>query len=92
MNWGDFVVNAIGWIGTALVILSLAQARAIRLHVLNLSAALILVGYNALIGALPGIGLNAALVLVNAWRLWRLSVARATRTADAVSPPGDGAQ
>lgn len=72
MTWIDLIVNSIGWLGTALVVVSLAQARVIRLHVMNLLSAVILIGYNALIGALPGVGLNVALVLVNAWRLWVL--------------------
>lgn len=67
------IANIIGWFGTVLVVVSLTQARVVRLHVMNLIASLILTFYNLLIGAMPGVGLNIAMMLVNAWRLWVLS-------------------
>ncbi|MET4590785.1 hypothetical protein [Arthrobacter sp. 754] len=63
------MVETIGWFGSALILVSLAQARPRRLHLLNLGACIVLIAYNALIGAVPGIGLNAGLILVNLWRL-----------------------
>ncbi|WP_439435743.1 hypothetical protein [Pseudarthrobacter sp. YS3] len=63
------MVETIGWIGSALILVSLAQSRPRRLHLLNLGACIVLIAYNALIGAVPGIGLNAGLILVNLWRL-----------------------
>lgn len=73
MITSNVLVNAIGWLGTLLVVVSITQSRIVRLHVMNLIASLILTFYNLLIGAIPGVGLNIALMLVNAWRLWALS-------------------
>jgi hypothetical protein len=68
----SLTVDLIGWLGTLLVVASITQARAVRLHVMNLLASLILTFYNMLINAIPGIGLNIGLMLVNTWRLWVL--------------------
>lgn len=65
----QLIVESIGWIGSALILVSLAQSQPRRLHSLNIGACIVLIAYNALIGAVPGIGLNAGLILVNLWRL-----------------------
>lgn len=67
------IVETIGWLGSALILISLAQARPRRLHLLNIGACIVLIVYNMLIGAVPGLGLNAGLILVNLWRLRSLS-------------------
>lgn len=67
------IVDIIGWVGSALILISLAQPQARRLHTLNIAACIVLIGYNALIGAVPGVALNAGLILVNLWRLRALS-------------------
>lgn len=67
------VIETIGWLGSALILVSLAQAQPRRLHRLNIGACIVLIAYNALIGAVPGIGLNAGLILVNLWRLRALA-------------------
>ena len=67
------MIDAIGWVGSALIMASLAQPQARRLHTLNIAACLVLIGYNCLIGAVPGVALNSGLILVNLWRLRALS-------------------
>lgn len=66
-------IEAIGWIGSLLILVSLSQSRPWRLHMLNIAACIILIAYNAFIGAVPGVGLNVGLVLVNLWRLRAMS-------------------
>jgi hypothetical protein len=66
------VIETIGWLGSALILVSLAQSQPRRLHLLNTVACIVLIAYNVLIGAVPGIGLNAGLILVNLWRLQTL--------------------
>lgn len=66
------LIEIIGWTGSLLVVVSLAQARAVRLHLLNVIAALILTFYNGVLEVYPGVGLNAALCAVNIWRLLAL--------------------
>ena len=67
------MIDAIGWVGSALILVSLAQPQARRLHTLNIAACVVLIGYNGLIGAVPGVALNTGLILVNLWRLRALS-------------------
>ncbi|MCU1441673.1 MAG: hypothetical protein JWP85_2670 [Rhodoglobus sp.] len=63
------IVEIIGWAGSALVVVALAQSHALRLYMLNGAATVVLIAYNALIGALPGVGLNVALLVVALWRI-----------------------
>ena len=51
---------------------------------LNIGACIVLIVYNALIGAVPGMGLNAGLIFVNLWRLRSLP-----REPAAAGHPGD---
>lgn len=57
-----------------MILASIAQSPQRRLHLLNIWACIVLSIYNCLIEAVPGIGLNAGLILVNVWRLRRLHV------------------
>jgi hypothetical protein len=54
------------------VVLSLLQTRILRLRVLNLVGCVILVGFNAVIGVWPMVGMNAVLAVINVVHLWRL--------------------
>jgi hypothetical protein len=65
----ELVTETVGWIGSAVILVSLAQSQPRRLHRLNIRACLVLITYNTLIGAIPGIGLNSGLILVNLRRL-----------------------
>ena len=58
-------VEAIGWIGSVLLVVSLLQTRVLRLRVLNTVAALVLVAYNAIIGVWPMVAMNVAIVVIN---------------------------
>ena len=44
------LLEILGWTGSALVILSLAQARVLRFRVLNLAGALLATLYNGVLG------------------------------------------
>jgi len=68
----DVVLAVIGWGGSALVVLSLLQTRILRLRLLNLVGCVILVGFNAVIGVWPMVGMNAVLAVINVVHLWRL--------------------
>lgn len=59
------VVEAIGWLGSAVLIVSLLQSRVMRFRVLNLSASAVLVFYNAVVGVWPMVAMNAVLVGIN---------------------------
>lgn len=66
------MVQLVGWLGSALLVLSLMQSRALRLRILNLIAAAVLLVYNAGIGAVPQIALNAILAVINLWKIVEL--------------------
>jgi hypothetical protein len=67
-NWLDLF----GWAGSALLIVSLLQARVLRFRILNLSASVSLVAFNALVGVWPMVGMNLATTTINIWFVTKL--------------------
>jgi len=59
----------LGWVGSALLVWSLLQARLLRLRALNLVGCLVLIGYNAAVSVWPMVGLNVVLAVINLWYL-----------------------
>ncbi|WBB81318.1 hypothetical protein O7606_08140 [Micromonospora sp. WMMD882] len=84
MNWLDMI----GWIGSALLVWSLIQARILRLRALNLVGCLVLIGYNAALAVWPMVGLNVVLAVVNLWYLRKLLATRHDERAFEVVPVG----
>ena len=72
MSWLD----VLGWVGSALLIYSLMQARVLRFRVLNLAACVILIVFNALLEIWPMVAMNVALSAINLWFLRKLLAAR----------------
>jgi hypothetical protein len=73
VTWlGDHWLDLLGWAGSALLILSLLQARVLRFRVLNLVAGLMLVVFNALVGVWPMVAMNLATSAINVWFIGRL--------------------
>jgi hypothetical protein len=66
-------LEAAGWLGSALVVLSLTQARVLRFRWLNLTGSLVATAYNAILGIWPFVAMNAAISLINVYWLWRLN-------------------
>jgi hypothetical protein len=62
-------LDIIGWGGSALLVYSLLQTRILRLRVLNLVACVVLTFFNALVEVWPMVGMNVALVVINAWHI-----------------------
>jgi len=58
-------VDALGWLGSALLIYSLLQARILRLRVLNTVACVILIVFNALLAVWPMVAMNVVLAAIN---------------------------
>jgi hypothetical protein len=77
-------LELVGWAGSALLIVSLLQARVLRFRVLNLAACLVLVAYNGLVGVWPMFGMNVVLCLINVWFIWRLAGTRHDESTYAV--------
>lgn len=72
MGWLD----AVGWIGSALLIYSVMQARVLRFRVLNLAASAILAGFNAALEIWPMVAMNIALCGINLWHIRHLVATR----------------
>lgn len=72
MNW----VEVIGWTGSTILVVSLLQARVLRLRLINLIGSAVLLAYNAIIEVWPMVGLNAVLCLINVVYLAKMLRAR----------------
>jgi hypothetical protein len=77
MSWLDLI----GWCGSALLVVSLMQARVLRFRVLNLVACIVLTGFNAALEIWPMVAMNIVLSVINLWHIRKLV---ATRHDDAV--------
>jgi hypothetical protein len=66
------VIEIVGWVGSAVLVVSLLQTRVVRLRLVNLVGCLILLGYNWVIEVWPMVGLNVVLALINVVYLWRM--------------------
>jgi hypothetical protein len=69
--------EAIGYVGSGLIVVSLMMRSVLRLRVINLVGALVFTIYGVLIEAWPVVGLNGAIVLIDAWYLRELLPRRA---------------
>lgn len=68
MSWLD----ALGWAGSALLVISLLQARVLRFRVLNTVACVVLIAFNAILAIWPMVAMNVVLTTINLWFIWRL--------------------
>ncbi|WP_425956824.1 hypothetical protein [Xylanimonas sp. McL0601] len=65
-------LEAAGWLGSVLVVVSLTQARVLRFRWLNLAGSVIATAYNAIIGIWPFVAMNGAIAVINVYWLVRL--------------------
>lgn len=73
MGWlADQWLDLLGWAGSALLVISLLQARVLRFRVLNLVACVILIVFNAVLGIWPMVAMNIVLSAINLWFIARL--------------------
>lgn len=85
-------LEAVGWIGSAVVVWSMMQQRILRLRVYNLIGCAIQVLYNGVLGVWPVVALNVVLALVQVVNLTRLLRGRHSDTAyDVIEVPPDDA-
>lgn len=63
------MITLLGWIGSTLVVLSLAQRDLRRLRQVSLASALVLLAFNLAVGIASMVALNIALAAMNAYRL-----------------------
>ena len=65
-------LEVVGWLGSALVVLSLTVAGVWRFRILNLVGAVIATAYNAALGIWPFVAMNAAIAVIDVYWLVRL--------------------
>jgi len=65
-------LEIIGWTGSAVLVLSLAQARVLRFRALNLGASVVLAGYNLALGIWPMVAMNTVIAGLDLFHLVRL--------------------
>jgi hypothetical protein len=66
------LLNVVGWIGSALLVFSVMQARVLRFRALNLLACVVLTVFNGLLEIWPMVAMNVALSAINIYFLVRL--------------------
>ena len=79
-------MDALGWLGSALLIYSLLQARILRLRVLNTMACVILIVFNALLAVWPMVAMNVVLAGINLYFIAQMLRERGDDQAYAVLP------
>ncbi len=67
-----FWLEVIGWVGSAVLVWSLAQARVVRFRALNLAASVVLTGYNFALGVWPMVAMNLVISVLDVYHLVRL--------------------
>ena len=70
------MLEIIGWIGSALVIVSLTQARVLRFRWLNLAGAVLAVVYNVALAIWPFFAMNVIIAVIDVYWLRRLLTTR----------------
>ena len=79
----NIYLEMFGYVGTALVLLSMMMTSVVKLRLLNMAGSVISMTYAVLCGAWPVVFLNAGLILINLYRLLHL---RRTDAAFRISP------
>lgn len=67
------LLDVLGWISSALVVLSLMQARVLRFRWMNLVGAALATVVNALLGIWPFAVMNGVIAVIDVYWLWRLT-------------------
>ena len=66
------LLEAIGWIGSALIVFSLMQARVLRFRWMNMFGSIVATFYNAVLEIWPFVVMNAVIAVISAYWLRRL--------------------
>ena len=67
------VLEIIGYIGSALVVISMLMSSIIKLRVINIIGSVVSGVYAVICGAFPLALMNACLIVINLFNLWKLS-------------------
>lgn len=75
-----FVLELVGYVGSALIAISMMMRSVLRLRLFNLAGAVVLTVYALLIGAWPIVVLDGLITIVNSVQIWRLMRERKARS------------
>ena len=78
----NILLEIFGYIGTALVILSMTMKSINKLRIFNISGAIISAIYSAIISAWPVVLLNVALTGINVYQLIRTAIDKRNEISD----------
>ncbi len=70
---GTFWIEAFGYLGSLLVIVSMLMTSVLKLRIINTLGSVVCVIYGIIIRAYPTVAMNAVLIAINLYNLWRLS-------------------
>jgi hypothetical protein len=84
----SWLVQALGWAGSALLVFSLLQQRVLRFRLLNLTASLTLTVFNGLVHVWPMVAMNLVTGSINVWMIVRLLRERGDSSVYEVVPVG----
>lgn len=68
----DLILNIIGYIGSALVLMSFLMASVLKLRLVNIAGSVASVIYSLLIKAYPTLVMNAALIVINVYYIVKM--------------------
>ena len=68
-------VELLGYLGSALVVCSVLMTSVVRLRLVNMAGSILSGVYGLIIGAYPLVLMNACLLTINGWQLWKLKKA-----------------
>jgi hypothetical protein len=83
-------VELVGYLASVLIVLSLLMASLWRLRIINLVGAVVFTVYGVLIGSVPVVLTNGAIVLIDLYYLWRMVTDRSAQAYfEVVATPAD---
>lgn len=78
----EILLEIFGYVGTALIVISMMMSSVKKLRILNMSGSVISVIYSALSDAWPIVVLNISLILINAFHLVKDHLAAKSKADD----------
>ncbi len=66
------LIEILGYIGSALVVVSMLMSSVVRLRVVNTVGSVVSTVYGLIIGSFPLVLMNVSLIIINIYNLWKL--------------------
>ena len=89
MNW-DIALEIFGYIGSALVVISMMMSSITKLRIVNISGSVISTTYSIIVGAWPIVAMNVSIMIINFYHIFREEKIKKLETSaqgEAALPP-----